>query len=75
MKLRPNPSIEWTSTGWARYARCSFSASRAPSRLRPLMSNVRQHRNVCALPSGGKFKCARALAENSNMFVRWEASL
>jgi hypothetical protein len=25
----PNPSIEWTSTGWARYARCSSSASRA----------------------------------------------
>jgi hypothetical protein len=25
----PNPSIERTSTGWARYARCSFSASRA----------------------------------------------
>jgi hypothetical protein len=27
--LRPNPSLERTSTGWARYARCSFSASRA----------------------------------------------
>jgi hypothetical protein len=28
-KVRPNPSIEPTSTGWARYARCSLSASRA----------------------------------------------
>jgi hypothetical protein len=27
--LRPNPSLERTSTGWARYARCQFSASRA----------------------------------------------
>jgi hypothetical protein len=27
--LRPNPSLERTSTGWARYARWSFSASRA----------------------------------------------
>jgi hypothetical protein len=27
--LRPNPSLERTSTGWARYARYSFSASRA----------------------------------------------
>ena len=25
---RPNPSIERTATGWPRYARCSFSASR-----------------------------------------------
>jgi hypothetical protein len=28
-RVRPNPSIEPTSTGWARYARCSLSASRA----------------------------------------------
>jgi hypothetical protein len=28
-EVRPNPSIEPTSTGWARYARCSLSASRA----------------------------------------------
>jgi hypothetical protein len=25
----PNPSLDGTSTGWARYARCPFSASRA----------------------------------------------
>jgi hypothetical protein len=28
-RVRPNPSIEPTSTGWARYALYSFSASRA----------------------------------------------
>jgi hypothetical protein len=28
-RVLPNPSIEPTSTGWARYALCSFSASRA----------------------------------------------
>jgi hypothetical protein len=27
--VTPNPSLERTSTGWARYARCLFSASRA----------------------------------------------
>jgi hypothetical protein len=26
--MLPNPSIERTATGWPRYARCSFSASR-----------------------------------------------
>ena len=25
----PNRSLVWTSTGWPRYARCSFSASRS----------------------------------------------
>jgi hypothetical protein len=29
LALRPDPSLERTSTGWARYARCQLSASRA----------------------------------------------
>jgi hypothetical protein len=62
-KALPNPSIEGTSTGWARYARCSFSAK--PVTAAHLY--VRQHRNMCALPAphraaSGKFRCDRAVA-------------
>jgi hypothetical protein len=65
-KVKPNPSIERTATGLAREAPQVIVPLRGPIRRPPLMSNVRQHRNVCALPSlhraaGGKFKCARAV--------------
>jgi hypothetical protein len=42
-KVRPNPSVEWTSTGLARDATQVIVSPRGPSRFRPLSSNVRPH--------------------------------
>jgi hypothetical protein len=45
-RVRPNPSVEWTSTGLARDATQVIVSPRGPSRFRPLTSNVRPHVNT-----------------------------
>jgi soluble lytic murein transglycosylase-like protein len=48
--LRPNPSVERTSTGLARAATQVIVTLRGPTRFRPLTSNVRPH-STSSVPS------------------------